>query len=100
MGKEEIVKYFYKCDLCGTLSTYKRSCNICGKDICYNCTKFDPRSPGMGDTGNYPEKYCLSCFNIGKKYIDRMNKEQEKFDTLIEEIEQEWRDESIRSIKK
>lgn len=93
-GKEEVIKYSYICDLCGKGTEHHRVCSICGRDICSSCTKFDPR-----DMGDYPEKYCDSCFNIGRKYLDRISTEQEKFDVLIEEIEQEWRDEAIKVVK-
>ncbi len=93
-GKEEIINYSYKCDICGKTSSHRATCSICGRDICYDCTKFDPR-----DTWDYPEKYCNSCFNIGQKYFHLINIEQERFDALIEKIEQEWKDEAIRLTK-
>lgn len=93
-GKEEIIKYSYVCDICGKGTEHHRICSICGRDLCSSCTKFDPR-----DMGDYPEKFCDQCFNIGRKYLDRFSVEQEKFDTLIEEIEQEWRDEAIKAVK-
>lgn len=93
-GKEEVIKYSYICDLCGKGTGNHRVCGICGRDLCSSCTKFDPR-----DMGDYQEKYCDSCFNIGRKYLDRISAEQEKFDVLIEEIEQEWRDEAIKVVK-
>lgn len=93
-GKEEITKYSYICDICGKGTTYHRVCSICGRDSCFSCTKFDPR-----DIGDYPSLYCIHCFEIGKKYLDRISVEQEKFDALIEEIEQEWRDEAIKVVK-
>ena len=89
-GKEEIVTYSYVCDLCGKGSSHRRTCGICGRDICSGCTKFDPR-----DTGDYPEKYCSKCFDVGQKYLEKIVAEQEKFDALIEDLEQDWRDEAV-----
>lgn len=91
VDRNEAIKYAYQCDLCGKVSAYRRICSICNRDICSDCTLFDPRC-----NIDYPEKYCTSCFKIGEKYIERMNEEQEKFDIIMEEIEQEWRDEAIK----
>ena len=93
-GKEEVIKYSYICDLCGKGTEHHRVCGICGRDLCSDCTKFDPRN--MGD---YPEKYCNSCFKVGDKYLRQIEVEQEKFDMLIEELEHKWRDDAIKSIK-
>lgn len=93
-GKEEIIRYFYVCDLCGKGVSQHRTCGICGRDLCSDCTRFDPR-----DIGDYPEKYCHSCFDIGKKYLDQISMQQEKFDVIVEELENKWRDEAIRSLK-
>ena len=94
-GKEEIIKYSYICDLCGKETGYHRVCSICGRDICSSCTKFDPR-----DMGDYPEKYCESCFNIGQKYLGQISAEEEKCDVIVENLEQEWRDEATKVLKK
>lgn len=83
----------YRCDLCGKVFWHKITCSICNRDICTNCTFFDPRCDG-----DHPEKYCKQCFDIGKEYFDRMENEREKFDVLIEEIEQEWRDKAIELV--
>ena len=93
-GKEEVIKYSYVCDLCGKESSHKRVCCICGRDICYDCTKFDPR-----DYMDHPDKYCSGCFDVGQKYLEKIAAEQEKFDDNIEELEQEWRDEAIKLLK-
>lgn len=93
-GKEEVIKYSYRCDLCGKESIYHMTCYICGRDICSGCTKFDPRC--MGD---YPDRYCVSCFNIGHKYLKQISIEQEKFDALVERFEKEWKDDAIKSIR-
>lgn len=94
-GKEEIIKYSYICDLCGKETGYHRICNICGRDICSSCTKFDPR-----DMGDYPDKYCEPCFKIGQKYLDQISAEEDKYDKIVENLEQEWRDEAIEIVKK
>lgn len=90
-GKEEIkiIKYSYKCDICGKETTSRRNCSICSKDICTDCTRYDPR-----DMGDYPEKYCAYCFNIGEKYLEQIRIEEESCSNRIEELEKQWRDEA------
>ena len=92
--REDTIKYMYQCDLCGKVSAHKRTCGICNRDTCSECTFFDPRC-----MGNYPDTYCKSCFNIGKKYFNRMEEEREKFEALTEKIEQDWRDKALKMSK-
>ena len=95
IGKEEIIKYSYICDLCGKETGNHRVCSICERDLCSSCTKFDPR-----DIGDYPSVYCDNCFQIGRKYLDQISIEQERFDTIIEKIEMVWKDEAIKNSNK
>jgi len=91
---KESTKYSYICDICGKGYSNNRTCSICNADICHGCTRLDPRS-----IGDYPEKFCIDCFNVGKKYLDLICIEQEKFDVLVENLEQEWRGEAIKMSK-
>lgn len=91
-GIEEVIQYAYICDLCKKGYKHGSVCSICDRDICISCTKFDPR-----DMGDYPSMYCNDCFAIGEKYIDRINAEEEKHSTVIEKIEQEWKDEALKA---
>lgn len=93
-GKEEVIRYSYICDLCGKGTERHRVCSICGRDLCSSCTKFDSR-----DMGDYPENYCSHCFKVGYKYLGQIEVEQEKFDRIVEELEQRWKDEAIKNIK-
>lgn len=90
----KIIKYSYVCDLCGKGTEHHRVCGICGRDLCSSCTKFGPR-----DMGDYPDKFCSQCLDVGQKYLDRISVEQEKFDAIVEDLEQEWRDEAIKVVK-
>jgi hypothetical protein len=90
--RAETMEPVYSCDLCGRISKHRITCSICNIDICSHCTFFDPR-PDV----EYQEKYCTSCFNIGKEYFDKMEEEKEKFDVLMEDIEQEWKDKAIEA---
>lgn len=92
--KEEVITYAYICDSCGKESSHRRVCSICNRDICYKCINFDPR-----DIGDYSEKFCADCFQIGKPYLEKMSVEEEKFGAIIKEIEQDWRDEAIKKLK-
>lgn len=92
VGREGTIEHMYQCDLCGRASVNRITCSICDRDICPSCTFFDP-----GWMGDSTDKYCESCFNIGKEYFKRMEEEQEKFDTLMEKIEQEWKNKAIEA---
>ncbi len=93
-GKEDVIEYSYICDLCKKSYRYGSHCSICCRDICTSCTKFDPR-----DTGGHLSTYCNDCFAIGEKYIDRINAEEEKHETFIATIEEEWKDEALKAVK-
>lgn len=92
VDRENSVDDVYQCDICGRVSAYKVTCSICDRCICSNCTFFD-----TGWLGNYTDKYCESCFNIGKEYFDRFKKEREKFDAIMEKIECEWKDKATEA---
>lgn len=93
-GKEEIIIYSHRCDVCGKEPISRMTCSICGRDICYDCTRFNPR-----EMGDYPTKYCISCFKVGEKYLEQTRIENEKFDNIVEELEQKWRDDAIKAVK-
>lgn len=92
---EEIIIEKY-CDFCNGDSVYK--CEICGKDICYNHTVYDPY-----DNSDYPEKWCKSCFEIGDKYLKQIQKEKEYYDDLVDKIcdkfKNDWKNEVLNKIK-
>lgn len=94
-GREEVIQYAYICDLCKKGYRHGSNCSICGRDICSSCTKFDPR-----DMGDYPSKYCDSCFKVGEKYLEQISVEEEKHETVVATIEQTWRDEALKAANK
>ncbi len=94
VDREERIKFVYQCDLCGKISIHRKICSICNRDICSDCTVFDPIC-----SGDCQDKYCSACFNIGEKYIDKISEEQEKFDTIIENLKKEWIDEAIKAMR-
>lgn len=93
-GEEEVIKYSYICGICGKKTEHHRVCSICGRDLCSSCTKFNLR-----DMGDYLEKYCELCFNIGQKYLDQISIEEEKCDAIVKNLKQGWRDEAVKAIK-
>lgn len=93
-GREEVIQYSYICDLCKKGYKHGSNCSICGRDICSSCTRHDPR-----DIGDYPSKYCSECFAIGEKYLEQIKVEEEKHETAIATIEEEWRDEALKAVK-
>ncbi len=93
--EERIVEiYSYVCDFCNTEVSTNRVCSICGKNICYEHSNYDPR-----EYGDYPTKYCDVCFNIGKKYLKQMDLERDKYDIIIEKLENDWKNEAVEFLK-
>ena len=94
--KEErkVEVYSYVCDFCNTEVSTNRVCSICGKNICYEHSNYDPR-----EYGDYPTKYCGDCFNVGKKYLKQIENEENKHNIIIEKLENNWIDEAIQYSK-
>ena len=80
----EVVERY--CDECGKSASHQ--CHFCFKDLCgwmaNKCAVKDDR----GDE-EYPDYYCKKCWDIGKKFRDKISKLQEKEWKLEEEWEKE-----------
>lgn len=73
------------CDACGKLITYRsHTCCMCHKDLCEACYHT------WGETGDYPPVYCKDCLDIGKPYIDDMNKLEKEYEEKCELLTNEW----------
>ena len=90
------------CDLCllegkekKIGSEYSRYCHLCERDICEEHIVFDDR-----DHSDYPNKYCISCWEIGEKYRYKMEEIEEAADEKIEEVEKEWKKLALEKIEK
>lgn len=78
------------CDMCGggvtnTRECPARSCCMCGKDICRQCTVFDDR-----DGGDYPARFCESCWDLGRPYREEERLAEERADARAEAIQEGW----------
>ena len=69
---ERVVKKTEICDVCGNeihgdLACSVAKCEQCGKDLCEKCIGHE-----NGTMGDYREVYCKSCWDIGTKYLNRI----------------------------
>jgi hypothetical protein len=84
------VKEVVYCDICSdeiqpyTYGYGKRGseCTVCGRDMCRDCSKYDP-----DELGDYPDRYCTFCFSLFIPARAKMNerhwKEEEKLEAKI-----------------
>ena len=84
----------YRCDECNKIVDMLYPCTICGRLLCFEskCYVFDTRQ-----TGDYPDKYCRHCWNIGQPYLKRMVLLQDRCDAEIEELEETWKHNEVNS---
>ena len=82
----------YVCDECFKTVSDKRlwPCVVCGKLICFDCYIPDERDPG-----DYPDKYCQNCWDVGQPYRKRMVQLQDICDEAIEKLEETWKNNAI-----
>lgn len=72
------------CDICkGPNGNFR--CKCCHKDICYKCSVYDDR-----DSGDRPDKYCESCWDIGKPYRTKMEDLKIELYNKLNHFEIEW----------
>ena len=71
------------CDVCGVRSS--NQCLICGRDICGGCAYED--IPGSGD---YPSRYCKSCWDAGEPFRREMKNLKDHFDSQMQGLDEGW----------
>ena len=87
MIKETIIKQDVMikqkfCDDCGMevimgMACSVAKCEICGKDLCDSCIGHEDYN-----WGDYRTVYCKTCWNIGTKYRESIQKLKDKIDNL------------------
>ena len=93
---ETIETKIYTCDACGKkISPDVYSCVICGDHLCYDCVLFDPR-----EMGDYPDKYCKSCWDVGDYYRKEIDRLREIFYEQEEGLEKACKQQAIREKEK
>lgn len=83
---EKIVsEIIYYCDICEKqLDTlWRRSCCKCGRDICKE------HSIVIVDNSDYPDKWCVECWNITETLRKKLEEEEFRHDQIQEDIERE-----------
>ena len=74
------------CDVCEKENTdfFQFTCSMCRKDLCRDCHIDHPYEGGDG-----PQRFCPSCFEICKPFIERIRVREEEQSKEIEAIEDE-----------
>jgi len=86
-------KEVYYCDICGKQLSKHRKCEICGRDVCQECSIFfdwDILKPDAFE-GDYPSVMCVECWDKGKKYRDKILELREECEKKEEELISEWK---------
>lgn len=83
------------CDICGA-NAKGRQCRICGRDICNIHAHWEYDRYG----GDYSEKYCIECWEIGKPYRDKLEELEKKYGSEIARVEEEWKSEALNKKRK
>lgn len=82
--KKEVTERHKYCDLCGIeiligLECSAARCQICLKDLCYNCIGTEKDS-----TGDYRVVWCKACWTTGEKYRPKINELEEEIEKLYD----------------
>lgn len=80
---QKIKEYF--CDECGKRTGFNNICIMCKKYLCSKCIVFDDR-----DYGDYPDRYCQKCWEIGRPYRLKIAELEQECDEKIEELQNNW----------
>jgi len=83
----------YYCDICEKIA--KNKCYLCGIDICNKHTVFDDRC-----SGDYPDKYCENCWNIGEKYRKKIQEIEDEAYEKIGQEDENWKEEAVAFSKR
>lgn len=95
--KKYVVEEYY-CDECGKPAKNSWGnpyiCCVCKRHFCDDHIVFDNR-----DSGDYPNKYCNHCWDIGKRYRDDIVKIDDECCERIDKKNEEWYQEAIKNLK-
>ena len=75
------------CDECESKSVYFK-CLICRCDLCRKCVVEKYES----ECGDYPNRYCQGCWEVGEKYRDVLLEEEKAHDEKVDQIENQWKE--------
>ena len=94
----KIIKYY--CDVCGkevrtSLATHIYKCMICDRDICEK----DTYSHYTFESGDYPDRYCYSCWNAGESYRKEIEILEEELEHKKAQLEDRWIEEAKKNLQ-
>ena len=81
----EVISYF--CDFCkgSKLVNSNHSCLMCKKHTCGEHTVFDE-----GDGGDYPSRYCISCWEVGAPFREQCEIIEREAEEKCDELMKQW----------
>jgi hypothetical protein len=82
---ETVTEDRWYCDACKEETERPCNCVMCKMMLCRECAYHD-----YSDGGDYPDFYCVPCWDVGKTYRDAEQKEEEAHDERIEAIHAQW----------
>lgn len=91
--EENVVEY--TCDICGKPASGRKCC-MCAIDMCEQDTHREPDKWG----GDYSEKYCIECWEIGKPFRERIEEIETRLYKEVDNINKEWKNVAIDNRKK
>ena len=95
MEKTETVKrVVLTCDECGKRIKSNRRCCLCKKMLCETHTVYDDR-----DHGDYPDKYCASCWDAGENFRIEMKRLEDEYDKKLDALQDAWTDAALAEVK-
>lgn len=93
---EKRTEYF--CDLCGKTYSFmytSRSCTVCGRDVCSNCSIMTDDMITEDVCSDYPSKICNLCWNL-KEFKDGLNDLVGQFESDKGELYSKWKQKSLK----
>lgn len=75
-----------KCIVCGKEGYYYHVCGICSKHVCQDHERVE-----YYDNCSFPMIYCSECWKKGVDLRDLMDKMENDFNSMIEDIYKIWR---------
>jgi len=86
---KEVTEKYIECDFCGEKVNYNYTghggCLMCGRDACPKHMHLDH------DYSDYPDAYCLSCWEIGEPFREQLDILEEEYKEKVKKIKKEWK---------
>ncbi len=94
---ENCIEYF--CDICGKNYSFKytcRSCSVCGRDVCSECSILTDDMATEEIYSDYPSRICNHCWNDLKEFREQLNDLVADFTANKIILYSKWKHESLK----